>query len=401
MAADDDGRAVPDPGRQGHFLPGDFLPPFIAVAPHNPRFHLHTAAGMRLLLVFPGDGAPALEPALLALLKRAAAALSERQVRLLLVLAPGRQALAQRARAELPDCTVLWDEGGRIARDYGLVEPAPEGVAESVAGRVRPAAFLLRENLQLLVRMDLDPPATAEAALAAALRLMAPPPPFHRAGMQPPILLVPDFLPPGLCRDLIALYERRGGSPSGFMREVDGRTVGLHDRGMKRRRDCPIEDEGLLAMLRTLILRRVVPEVRKAFCFEITRVERYIVACYGAKERGFFRAHRDNTSKGTAHRRFAMTVNLNADGFEGGELMFPEYGRALHKPPTGTALVFSCSLLHEARPVVAGRRYAFLPFFYDDHGAQIRQRNRGYLGPVQQQPEEGAPGQEEVQGSAD
>lgn len=397
MSGGDHGTAARESGRQGRFLPGDFLPAFVAAAPHNPRFHLHTAAGMRLFLVFPGSAAPALEEELLTILARAASALAQRQVRLLLVLAPERQAMAQRARTVLPDCTVLWDEKGAIARDYGLAEPAGEGAPEGI----RPGAFLLRENLQLLVRFDLDPPGSMEAPLAAALRLMAPPPPFHRAGMQPPILLVPDFLPPGLCRDLIALYESRGGSPSGFMREVDGRTVGLHDRGMKRRRDCPIEDQGILAMLRALILRRVVPEVRKAFCFEITRVERYIVACYGAKERGFFRAHRDNTSKGTAHRRFAMTVNLNADGFEGGELMFPEYGRALHKPSTGTALVFSCSLLHEARPVTAGRRYAFLPFFYDDEGAQIRQRNRGYLGPIHPPPDEGVPGQEAVWGGAD
>ena len=38
-------------------------------------------------------------------------------------------------------------------------------------------------------------------------------------------------------------------------------------------------------------------------------------------------------------------------------------------------MVFSCSLLHEATPVTRGQRYAFLPFFYDEAGEEIRQRN--------------------------
>ena len=36
-------------------------------------------------------------------------------------------------------------------------------------------------------------------------------------------------------------------------------------------------------------------------------------------------------------------------------------------------------LLHEATPVTKGRRYAFLPFLYDDAAAQVRERNRQYL----------------------
>jgi predicted 2-oxoglutarate/Fe(II)-dependent dioxygenase YbiX len=34
-------------------------------------------------------------------------------------------------------------------------------------------------------------------------------------------------------------------------------------------------------------------------------------------------------------------------------------------------VVFSCALLHEATPVTRGRRYAFLPFFYDEAGAEV------------------------------
>jgi predicted 2-oxoglutarate/Fe(II)-dependent dioxygenase YbiX len=111
---------------------------------------------------------------------------------------------------------------------------------------------------------------------------------------------------------------------------------------------------------------------------EITRIERTIVACYDAAEAAHFRPHRDNTTRGTAHRKFAVTINLN-DDYAGGDLAFPEYGPLSHRPPPGAALVFSCSLLHAVAPMRRGRRYAFLPFLYDEAGAQLRDANRAYL----------------------
>lgn len=114
--------------------------------------------------------------------------------------------------------------------------------------------------------------------------------------------------------------------------------------------------------------------------FDATRMERYIVACHDSAEGGRFAAHRDNTTGGTAHRRFAVTINLNAEEFEGGELRFPEYGRRSWRAPTGGAVVFSCSLPHQALPVTAGVRYAFLPFLYDEAAARVREANNAKLG---------------------
>ena len=76
---------------------------------------------------------------------------------------------------------------------------------------------------------------------------------------------------------------------------------------------------------------------------------------------------------------FACTMNLNAEDYEGGDLRFPEYGRQTYRAPTGGVVVFSCSLLHEALPVTKGRRYAFLPFLYDDAAARLRVENRKFL----------------------
>ncbi len=59
--------------------------------------------------------------------------------------------------------------------------------------------------------------------------------------------------------------------------------------------------------------RRVMPEVRKALGYRATRFEGFKICCYDARTRGFFKAHRDNLSPATAHRKFALSLNLNDD----------------------------------------------------------------------------------------
>lgn len=198
-----------------------------------------------------------------------------------------------------------------------------------------------------------------------------------------PVLILPRVFEPGFCKELIAHYERQGGSTSGFMREKDGQTVAMLDNSFKRRKDFTFdlepEFEPLRHQIRARIRRRIIPEIKKAFQYDVTRIERFIVACYESEELGFFRAHRDNTTQATAHRRFACTINLNAEEYTGGDLRFPEFGTRTYRAPTGGAVVFSCSLLHEATEVTQGKRYAFLPFFYDTAAEAIRKENRQYL----------------------
>jgi hypothetical protein len=50
-----------------------------------------------------------------------------------------------------------------------------------------------------------------------------------------------------------------------------------------------------------------------------------------------------------------VTINLNAEEYDGGDLRLPEFGRQAYRAPTGGAVVFSCSLLHEALPVTRAR----------------------------------------------
>jgi predicted 2-oxoglutarate/Fe(II)-dependent dioxygenase YbiX len=240
------------------------------------------------------------------------------------------------------------------------------GVAGQDSG-VRPAWLLLETGLRVRAAFDLD---NTEHALAAIGQLGLQ----SRPQLVAPVLQIPDVLEAAFCRTLIERYEADGGTESGFMREVDGKTVGVYDNRHKKRSDYQITEEPLREALRARISRRIVPMIQRAFQFQVTRVERYIVARYDGQEGGHFAAHRDNTTPATAHRRFAVTINLNGD-YDGGDLSFPEFGSATYRAPPGGAVVFSCSLLHEARPVTAGRRYATLPFLYDDAAAKVRQAN--------------------------
>jgi predicted 2-oxoglutarate/Fe(II)-dependent dioxygenase YbiX len=153
----------------------------------------------------------------------------------------------------------------------------------------------------------------------------------------------------------------------------------LQNPAHKRRRDYIIEDPELIRQTQIRVLRRIYPEILKVYSFNATRMERYIIACYSAEDNAHFRAHRDNTTKGTAHRRFAVSINLNSE-FEGGEVSFPEYGPRSFKPPPGGAVIFPCALLHAVSPVTSGSRYAFLPFLYDDEAAKVREANNKFLG---------------------
>src|SRR5262249_15319529 len=226
--------------------------------------------------------------------------------------------------------------------------------------KARQLWLVLDPTLRVMASFPFGDDAVHSAVFDYLKRLPAPEQ-FAGFEIYAPVLVLPNVFEPELCRHLIDLYEGHGGEESGFMRDAGGKTVHMLDHAHKRRRDYTIEDPDLIKQIHGKILRRINPEIAKVHCFKSTRIERHIVACYAAEDSAHFRAHRDNTTKGTAHRRFAVSINLNSD-FEGGDLSFPEYGPRSYKAPPGGAVVFSGSLLHAVSKVTRGRRYAFLPF---------------------------------------
>lgn len=268
-------------------------------------------------------------------------------------------------RNVLPGRRYFQDFDEAITKLYGMKIP----------GGYRPMTMLLDRSMRVVAA---EPLRRTAHVLDLMRRLIEEERPVL-ADRTAPILTVPHIFEPAFCKKLIDYYERDGGAPSGFMRQINGKTVGVHDPKFKRRRDTTIEDEELRNQAVARISRRLLPAIEQAFNWRGTRIERYIVACYSSEDQGFFNRHRDNTTSGTAHRKFAVTINLNADEYDGGELRFPEFGPRTYKPSTGGATVFSCSLLHEATPVTRGVRYAFLPFLYDEESKRIRDQNAGSI----------------------
>jgi predicted 2-oxoglutarate/Fe(II)-dependent dioxygenase YbiX/peroxiredoxin len=351
-----------------NIFPGDPAPWFVAPTRANPRFVFSSVAGRYVVLMFvPSHGHPDAQAALNAVMARRQV-FDDDKVALFGVTADAADVIDARIQDSVPGIRWFFDPQGEV---HQLYDGDPAWLAKD-GGWV-----LIDPSLRLMALGRLD---QAEGLIDY---LQGLPPPDMHAGtpVMAPVLVVPRIFEPEFCKHLIEVYDRQGGKASGFMREVDGKTVAVHDENHKRRSDVLIDDEELKTQCRVRIVRRLVPEVKKAFQFDATRMERYLVACYEDTNLGMFRPHRDNTTSGTAHRKFAVSLNLNAEEYDGGDLRFPEFGSRTYRPPTGGAVVFSCSLLHEATPVTRGRRFVFVPFLYDEGGARVREANMSKVDP--------------------
>ncbi|HMP55850.1 MAG TPA: 2OG-Fe(II) oxygenase [Novosphingobium sp.] len=346
------------------------LPPLGSIAPSfhapalagNPRYAFDTVAGRCVLMLFHGSAGSPQGRAAFEVLARHRALFDDRQACFFGVTADPEDERQGRIAQVLPGIRHFLDYGAALSESFGLAARNGERI------EVRPAWLVLDRMLRIKGWLPVE---RGEEAITLLRQTIA----AEDQQAFAPVLVVPDVLEADLCRRLIAHYESRGGEESGFMRAAAGKTVGLGDHSHKRRFDCQIDDESLRRAIDAAVFQRLVPMIARAFQFAATRIERHIVACYDSDGGGYFNPHRDNTTPGTAHRRFAVTLNLNTEDYEGGELAFPEFGPRLYKPATGSALVFSCSLLHRALPVTRGRRYAVLPFLYDEAGARVREAN--------------------------
>lgn len=261
----------------------------------------------------------------------------------------GQAPEANRALAETleGDLKILSDVKGELLAAFGLEMAGPDSQNLSA---------VLRPNLR--IAKILGGASQADDALAGCAALAsgdgAP-----VIGAHAPVLIVEQIFPPEFCDFLIDLW-RRGDKHSD---QVTSEAGDSDNARIKRRTDHLIYDDEVCFKIHGLLKRRLIPEMNKAFRFDVTRAEVYRIGCYDAERGGYFRRHRD---LGTAHldyRSFALSLNLNTGDYEGGHLKFPEFGPGLYQAPRGGGVVFSCSLLHEALAVTKGRRFALFTFF--------------------------------------
>jgi peroxiredoxin len=357
------------PGRLLGF--GEPAPWFKGRTRFNAKFSFDTGAGRYVVLCLFGSSADPLAGAVLDGLRAMRERFDDDHLAFFGVSTDPADEQRPLTADEIPGMRFFFDDDRAISTLYRAVD---------AEGGYRPVTYVLDAGLRVIAGIHMN--GSAEAHLGTLTRLLdklAPLPAPSLAALQAPVLVLPRIFEPRLCRALIDYFNATGGEDSGFMRDVKGRTVLIVDHGHKRRRDRSIEDPALREACMGRIYDRLAPQIHKAFQFNTTRMERHIIACYDAQTQDHFRPHRDNTTRGTAHRRFAVSLFLNSD-YEGGQLRFPEFGPALYSAPAGGAVVFSCSMLHEATPVTRGRRYMFLPFLYDEAARKVREENLPFLG---------------------
>ncbi len=349
---------------------GDALPLF-QLADHleRPTALSRQLRGKAALILFmPSAWAPAAQPVL-----RGFAQAFDRLDPLAHIFAITAQPVTENAAAvaqlSLP-FPLLADTDGMIARAYGVSHNDPE--AQAMMGAAAFTAVLGDANGRVL-RIDRD---SADGGLAqeiASCLEAAAEAPREMRGVAP-VLFVPRAFEPDFCDTLIEAFESGAKRRSGTLRDLpDGRRVHYVDDSEKVRSDHRLEG-ALHEEAQSRVAKRVLPEIYKAFGFQVTRSDNFKIGCYEGGSGGHFRVHRDNDTPSGLHRRFAMTLNLNTGAYEGGFLRFPEYGPHLYRPEKGEAAVFSCSLLHEATPVSAGTRYVLLSFLFGEAEQRLLER---------------------------
>ena len=200
----------------------------------------------------------------------------------------------------------LLDGQGHGTLRYGLTSP------------VRPVAFVLSPAMQVIDVVALNDPSLFAAHIRSTLTSLLTNNDWESSA---PVLIVPRVFDRPLCERLINLYDETGGREIGAI-ERKGEALKRFNPEFRKRLDYYIADEQAVIRCRELLATRLLPLVSRAFQFETTRIERWLVGCYDARTGGYFRPHRDNTAAINAHRRFALTINLN-DGYGGGDLSSP------------------------------------------------------------------------------
>ena len=346
------------PVRSGPLQPGEPAPWFRGATPSHPEFTFDSVAGRYILLAF----LPKTDGERLITLRALAAHRAMFDDARISAFGVVRDAQTAAGAQDMRGLRWVLDLEGAISAQF------------AAAGEEPPAWMVLDPTLRVMHAWEL---AATEAVFPW---LQALPAPAEHAGVAAPapILIAPRIFEPELCRRLVELHASAAGAFTGVMRDRGDVTHYVMD-ALKSRRDVVIDDPALQTEIRERLQMRLFPLIARTFALDVTRIERYLVSCYDADDGGVFHAHRDNTTFGTAHRRFAASINLN-DDYTGGDLRFPEFGAQAYRPPVGGACVFSCGLLHEATRVTAGRRYAFLPFFYDEAGAEVLAAYRARVG---------------------
>ena len=258
-------------------------------------------------------------------------------------------------------CT-WWDSAGKITAAYlnGLGHLAgPEHRFED-----RVIALLLDSNQRILAVLDGVDEGLPERAQRFYRDLPARRPSLLRCATAP-VLIMPNLIDSVWCDGLVGLCleldSRAAGLPAASMLSP---ALGAGFEGAPRGyRQQVISDRATTHRLQAVIGRRLAPELHRAFSFEAFRFGEFKLIRYAPGGGAMVNPWADMDGSGSKERCFALTIELNpredgkaGDGYAGGEMVFPEYGRERYLPDRGGATVHSANLMLEQRPVTRGQR---------------------------------------------
>ncbi len=302
--------------------PGDIAPPFALPTDKGDAFDLYgdDVAGNFIAIVFCPGGISNATGQLQGFAERYEL-LQEKGVVVVAVSDESQPELAeQRQSLELP-FELLSDHDRKLFAGYGIAtrDNQPDS---------QPVTLLVRPNLHCLDLMRDGLHAETVLELVCGQRDQQN---ETALGFQPPILMVPDVLTRDDCQRLIETYNAPN-VPIVQLSELDELNIEgdvkarVADYDRQDRIDHFITDEESKTFVSKRLQARLLPEIKKAFHYTVTSFEGLRIGCYEGERGGRAHGHRDNSLPDVAHRRFAVSINLNAEDFKGGEIRFPEFG---------------------------------------------------------------------------
>jgi hypothetical protein len=275
----------------------------------------------------------------------------------------GLAALTEQARGMGGRCFLIAAAPNDVPAGFEPLADPDSKVAVLYGAQSAPRIVVVAPN-QHVAAIGLEAGVAAAALERIAARRRDP-------ANHPPLLIVPDVLSRADCERLISVFATQGQT---FLEPGHGEPppgIGDHkmrilEYGRKDRIDHRVMSRETNAFIDARLKRRLLPAIHKYFQYKITKREIFRIGCYEGERGGQPSGHRDNTRANVAYRRFACSINLNTEEFEGGGLRFLEHGDHEYRPETGAAIVFSCSMLHEAMHVTSGKRYVLLVNLYGE-----------------------------------
>ena len=350
---------------------GDRMPNISGPDQNGERFSVLMAAPGPFAVLSVASGSEALVDAALRAFDEVVQGPAARRLNACIAVAGPSEGVHGRARALGLRTAVLADTRGDLARLFRAPredDTPPPGLRGDILAMVTDPDQTLRAVIPFAG------PEPFKAALTQALRKVEVPEERTAGAHSAPVLRVPGLLNPEQCQALIAMWETRNqpgkvgltGRYGESVNKVTTKRVSL---------DHFVRDQGVQAQILATIGPRIREAVLRAFHFDVQHHEPLLIVAYPASEGGFFGAHRDNIDPAHMHRRFALTLNLNTGDYEGGGVWFPEYADTVYDPPAGDGIVFSCSLLHEAKAVTRGTRFILSGFMWGEAEEALRQSN--------------------------